>query len=94
MDKKKALRKNPNMVTRTIGGETILLPIYKTSDDINCVYSLNGVASDVWSLINGKRSLTDIKTCILKKYDEPAVEIEKELNKFFKELSDIRAIIS
>ncbi|GAG05978.1 unnamed protein product, partial [marine sediment metagenome] len=47
------LRKNPDMVTRVIDDETILLPIYKTSDEINCIYTLNKVASRVWELIDG-----------------------------------------
>lgn len=55
------LKKNSNMVTRVIDDETILMPIYKTSDEINCIYTLNDAASKVWNLINGKRTLTEIK---------------------------------
>ena len=43
MEKKTVIRKNPNMVTRVIADETVLLPIYKTSEEINCIYTLSVV---------------------------------------------------
>lgn len=86
------LRKNPDMVTRVIDDETILLPIYKTSDEINCIYTLNKVASEVWGLIDGKRTLRSIKKQVLEKFDTTPQETEKEIQKFLKDLNEIKAI--
>lgn len=92
MQKKAVLRKNPNMVTRVIDDETILLPIYKSSDDINCIYTLNKVASRVWQLIDGKRTLPDIKNRVLKEFDTTPQEVDKEMQKLLKDLKEIKAI--
>ncbi len=86
------LRKNPDMVSRVIDNETILLPIYKSSDEINCIYTLNKVASSVWELINGKRTLPQIKQQILKNFDATSSEVDREMNKFLKDLREIKAI--
>jgi len=92
MQKTAVLRKNPDIVSRVIEDETILVPIYKSSDDINCIYTLNRVASTIWEMIDGKRSLSDIKKEILKKFDTTPPEVDKEMQKFLEDLKEIRAI--
>ena len=87
------LRKNPDIVTREIDGETILLPIYKTSEEINCIYTLNKVASEVWKMINGKITLAEIKKQILKQFDTTSEEANKEIAKLLKDLKQIKVII-
>ena len=59
------LKKNKNMVTRKIADETILLPIYRTSKEINCIYTLNKPASIVWDMIDGKTTVGEIKDKVL-----------------------------
>jgi len=92
MQKTTVLRKNPNMVTRVIEGETILLPIYKTSEEINCIYTLNKVASRLWELIDGKRAIAQIKKQALREFDTTPEEVDKEMQKFLKDLKEIKAV--
>ena len=87
------LRKNPNIVTRIIDNERILLPIFKTSREANCIYTLNKVASDVWELIDGKRTRLQIKKLLLKRFDTTEKEVDKEMNKLIKELKQIKALV-
>lgn len=87
------LRKNPNVVSRVIGDETILLPIYKTSDEINCIYTLNKVASRLWEMLDGKRTILQIKAQALKEFSATPESVDKELGKFLKELNEIKAIV-
>lgn len=86
------LKKNPDIVSRTIEDETILMPIYKTSDEINCIYTLNDVGARIWELIDGKRSLTKIKKTLLEEFDTTEKELNTELDKFLKDLKEIKAI--
>ncbi len=75
-----------------IDDETILLPIYKTSDEINCIYTLNKVASRVWELIDDKRTPLEIKNKVLKEFDTTPREVDKEMQKLLKDLKEIKAI--
>ncbi len=93
MPETKVLRKNQDMVSRVIDDETILLPIYKTSKEMDCIYTLNKVASQVWELIDGKRTLGEIKKQVLKKFDTNPKEVDKEIQKFLKDLKKIKAIV-
>ena len=92
MDENLVLRKNKDMVTRVIEDEVILLPIYKTSDEINCIYTLNKVGSRLWELIDGKKTLGIIKKQVLKEFDTTPQEAAKEITKFLKDLKAIKAI--
>jgi hypothetical protein len=93
MQEKKALKKNPDMVTRVIDNETILLPLYKSSDEINCIYSLNKAASAVWNLIDGKTTLSDIKKKVLAKFDATPEEAGKKMQELLKDLKAIKAVV-
>ena len=87
------LRKNPNMVTRVIDNERILLPVFKTSKEASSIYTLNKVASDFWELIDGKRTLLQIKKLILKKFDTTEKEVDKEVASLLDDLKEIKAIV-
>ncbi len=93
MEKDKLLKKNPNIVTRVIGDEVILLPVYKTSDEINCIYTLNHDATEVWKLINGKLTNTQIKAKLLKKLAITPKVVDKEMSSFLKDLKKVKAVI-
>ena len=84
MEKDLLLKKNSNMVTRVIEDETILLPICKTSDEINYIYTLNKVASRVWELIDGKRTYSQIKGEILGEFDTTSEEADREMRGLLK----------
>ncbi len=92
MQESAVVRKNPNMVSRVIGGERILVPVYKTSDEISCIYSLNKVASRVWEMFDGKRTLSQIKKMILEEFITSPKEVDQELSKLLKDLKEIKAI--
>lgn len=92
MKKEGVLIKNRDMVTRLIDDETILLPIYKTSKEINCIYTLNKVATRIWELIDSKRTTEEIKKQILKEFDATRQEVEQEMKKFLKDLKEIKAV--
>ena len=87
------LRKNPDMVTRVIDDETILVPVYKTSDEINCIYTFNKVASRVWELIDGKKTVGEIKGQVLKEFDTTPEDTDKEMRKLLKDFEEIKAIV-
>ncbi|MFH1190777.1 MAG: PqqD family protein, partial [Candidatus Omnitrophota bacterium] len=72
---------NHYLLGRIYEEETILLPIYKTSDEINCIYTLNKAASRVWELLDGKRMLAELKDKLLKEFDGTPEEVDKETRK-------------
>lgn len=86
------LSKSKDMAVRVIGEETILLPVYKTSDDINCLYTLNSSAARVWELIDGKRTLDGIKKHILEEFEITPAGLEKEMRQLMADFHEMKAV--
>jgi hypothetical protein len=93
MDDKKIFRKNKDMVHRVIGGETILLPVYKNSEEINCIYTLNPSAAWVWDMVDGKKTIGQIKKKTLDSFKTEQLLMEKKMEKLLAELEQINAIV-
>ncbi|MBN1405162.1 MAG: PqqD family protein [Candidatus Omnitrophica bacterium] len=92
MDNLKVFKKNSNFVSRSIEDETMLLPIYRTSKDINCIYTFNDAAGRIWQLIDGKRTIGSIKKKLLEEFDVTEKAMDKKLHDFLKDLNSIKAI--
>jgi hypothetical protein len=92
MTKMMVLKKSANIVSRTIGSEMVLLPIYKNTKEMNCIYTLNRPAARVWELIDGRRSVGAIKEKILTEFDVTPVDLEKRVRELLKDLKDIKAV--
>jgi hypothetical protein len=91
---KAVFRRNPNIVRRDIGEETVLVPVLKTSKEMNCIYTLNKSAARVWDLLDGKTDLSEIKTRILREFDTTDEEVDKELELLIKDLDEAEAILT
>lgn len=79
-------RKNPNIVARVIGEEIILVPIFKSSDEMSCIYSLDKSASSVWRKLNGKNNIAGIKEQLLREFDSSSQDIDRQLEIFLRDL--------
>lgn len=90
---KKAIKKSDNIVTRKIDGKIILMPLHKSSKDLNYIYTLNETASHAWDLFDGKSTMKDIKDSLCKTYDVDEGNAEKGLAEFVKDLRSIKAIV-
>ena len=61
--------KDPNLVSRKIAGEQILVPIRKKSADMAAIYVLNETGARIWSLLDGQHSLGEIGTLLAQEYN-------------------------
>ena len=76
------LRKRPDLVTREIAGETIVVPVKGDLAGMQQIFTLNAVGACVWGAINGSRSLGEIRDIVLERFDAPAPEVEADLLEF------------
>jgi hypothetical protein len=66
--------KNPNVLTKTIDGETVLV---KTADRGS--YLLNCTATDIWRLVNGKTPLSRIIAILSKRYGQKKASVKHDV---------------
>jgi len=91
-DKMKSFIKDPNIVSRKIAGEVILVPIRKNVGDLESIYTLNEVAARIWELLDGKRKIKEIKGKIVKEFEVTPEEAEEDLIELLQKLEKIGGI--
>lgn len=92
MKVKGILKKNNDFVARNIEESIVLMPIYKSSKDLDCIYTLNETAGAVWNLIDGRLSMDKIKLKILKDYNVSQDKLDFQVEELIKDLKKIKAI--
>ena len=84
--------KDPSIVYREIAGEAVLVPIRQNVADMQSVYTLDRVGADIWSLIDGRRTLVDILGVLLGEYEVEEDALSQDLDEFIEQLVSIGAI--
>jgi hypothetical protein len=84
--------KDPSIVYREIAGEAVLVPIRRNVADMAKIYSLDPVGADIWKLIDGQRTLGDVREALLAEYDVPPDVLDADLDEFVEKLLSIGAL--
>lgn len=71
-----------NLVVRTIGSETILVPVTSGVGDLDSIYTLSDVASRVWSLLRTPVSQDRIISVICAEYDVTPEVVSRDVGEF------------
>jgi hypothetical protein len=74
--------KDNQAVTRSIAGETLIVPIASGIGDLNSIYTLNEVGTSIWQLIDGQRSVDQIIEAIGSEYEVSQAEASKDVFDF------------
>jgi hypothetical protein len=85
-DLTKCFSKESDFAIRSIVGETIIVPIKGGVGDLNSIYVLNELGTQIWELIDGKSSINRITEEICKAYDVGPEEAEKDTIEFINSL--------
>lgn len=86
------VRQSPNIVSRNIAGEVILVPIAKSADELESIYTLNETASTVWDALDGQRTLADLAELVVAEYDVATDVALQDLVELMEQLQQIRAV--
>jgi hypothetical protein len=73
-------------VTRTIAGETIIVPIRTQVADMDSIYNLNAVAMKIWSLLDGQTSVTQIAQSVCAEFDVTEAQAQQDTLEFIASL--------
>jgi hypothetical protein len=87
--------KDPSMVYREIAGEAILVPIRRRTADLESIYTLNRTGSRIWELLDGQRTLADVKAQLVQDYDDVVdAQLEADLREFISDLVELGGVRS
>jgi len=84
--------KDPNMVYRMIADEFILVPIRQHVADLESIYTLDEVGARIWELIDGQRTVKEIRDLIVEEYEVSPDVAEADLVEFIQQLEAIGGV--
>jgi len=88
----KRYTKDPNIVSRKIADEFILVPIKQKAGEVDSIYTMNEVGSRIWELIDGEKPLSEIRDVLVNEFEVNTEETEEDLIEFFQKLEQIGAV--
>lgn len=85
-------RPTPDLVVRKVGDESVLVPVRTHVADLDAVVTLNPVASRVWELLDGNRSIGSIVETICDEYEVTAGTAQADVAELLRSLEDAHLI--
>jgi Coenzyme PQQ synthesis protein D (PqqD) len=85
-------QKHPSMVSRQIAGEVILVPIRKNVGDLESIYTLNETGAVIWALLDGKRTLAEIRDQMVVEFEVTPEEAAQDLDELIGQMAEIGAV--
>ena len=82
------------VVAREIEGELIIVPLTAGVGDMEeALFTLNETGRDIWSRLDGQRSLRDVAAELAELYEAPLGEIERDVTGLVGELVNRRMLV-
>ena len=89
----KCPKKDPNIVSRKIADEYILVPIRYNVGDLESIYTLNEVGAFIWELIDGNRKVKEIQGMIVDEFEVSPQQAKTDLIEYIQQLESLKMLI-
>jgi hypothetical protein len=86
-------QRDPNIVSRNIAGEVILVPIRSNVTEMNNVYTLNETAARFWELTDGEHTLGQIHQQMAEEFEVTPPELQTDLLALVQGLLEVGALM-
>jgi len=86
------VERNADFIFRRIADEGVLVPLYQTDNEENCIYTLNGLGSFIWEKLEQPSSIEQLRSVILAEYEADSETLVSDLDRFLVEMKTIGAI--
>ena len=81
-------RRNHDVVTREILGETLLVPISAQLADMDNIYALNDTGAFIWSRLDGETPLAELRDQLMREFQVDTDPAWHDLSALLDELAD------
>jgi hypothetical protein len=86
-------QKDSSVISREIAGEIILVPIRQSVGDFESIFTLNETAALIWGLLDGEKTLAEIRDRVVSEYDVSPQQAQDDLFELVQRLGAIQAIV-
>ena len=85
-------KKSDSVVWREIEGEHVIVPIHCEAGAVNSIYVANETGARIWELIDGNRTLAEIRDMLASEFDLDPGEAGQDLGEFIAQLDEVNAL--
>ncbi len=86
-------KKNKDIISRRIAGETLLVPIRGRLADMQNIFALEGVAEYIWQQLDNERGIPELLDGVLKTFDVEKEQAKTDINEFLTELLEASLVV-
>src|ERR1700733_15068462 len=74
------------VVSRVVGGETLIVPVRGKVGDMASIYSFNGTGSLIWQLLESPEPLSDLIGAVEREYEVGREQAQSDVTSFVNEM--------
>ena len=78
--------RSQSMVSRVVGGETLIVPVRGKVGDLASIYSFNGTGSLIWKLLETPRTISELAATVAQEYDVAVEQAAADVKQFVDEM--------
>ena len=92
VDGNSVFRRSPDIVSRQVGPESILVPVRHTAGALDFIYTLSPVAARVWDLLDGTRSVDAIVAVLCEEFEVSRERAAEDVAELVNDLSGVSLV--
>ena len=85
---------NDSLVARDLAGEKVIIPVKAKVGDLGCIYTLNSIANEIWNLLDGQRTESDIVEMLARDYEVDVETLASDVNHALTEMQQEGLIVN
>lgn len=86
------MKVNLEFVTREVAGEYLLVPVGKTTLDLNGIMTLNEVGAFLWEKLPSAENEAALVDAVLAEYEAERPEVERDVSEFLSQLRELKIV--
>lgn len=76
-----------SVVSRVVGGETLIVPVRGKVGDLVSIYSFNATGTLIWKLLDSPASLDQLTAAVEREFEVEAATARQDVVQFLQEMS-------
>ena len=80
------------VVARRVGEETVLVPVRQNVGDLESIYTLNGVAADLWDRLDTPQTVENLAGALAAEYEVAEVQAASDVQAFLAEMAGLQLV--
>ena len=81
--------RSTSVVSRSVAGETLIVPIRGKVGDLASIYSFNGTGSLIWQCLESPKTLAELTAAVVREYAVECDQAERDVKQFLNDMLSV-----